>query len=148
MKKMIAALALSVLCTGWGWGSSVPSCGDERTDEQMLALMFDTIGVSSDDEGKTMKFSMGGQKVTTGKPITLERFFELSPIEFALHRETKFENNIWHCEFDVKVDVSQALTHSDEYFNLSALALTNFAGTLTFTIQVTEDGTPLWTVDE
>jgi hypothetical protein len=131
MRKIIPALVLSVLCTGWGWGTpDVPACSDEGTNEQLSALMLEKAGLQSLGDGKY-------KNVLTGGTHQLQ-------LAFSLHRETSFENNIRHCQVEAKI-INEDKDNETFAARLPLIGLYSLEGTIEYTIQLTDDGTALWT---
>lgn len=148
MKKVIAALIISVLCTGWGWGKAEPpSCSDPGLDGQLSGWFIESIGGTI--EGDTVSLAampgLAGLGIGETSKISVTRFDELIKIGWELHREKKFENNIRHCEVEIRVDVTEASKYPKEISPFVTMAAQSLAGTRAYEIQLTEDGTTLYT---
>lgn len=146
----MAAFAMSVVLTGWGWSSGPSKCDSTVANDQIIALVLDQAGLTV-HEDMTVSSVLAPTDGKSGSRISVDEFEKLMQLELTLHRERKYEPDIKKRYCSVELSFPKTPGPGDEkalknipYLNI--MTLMSFAGTVDYSIQITDDGTELVTV--
>lgn len=149
--QVVAALAMSLVGTGWGWSSGPSKCDSTVANDQIIALVLDQAGLTVHDDMTVSSALAPADGVN--ERISVDEFEKLMQLELTLHRERKYEPDIKKRYCSVELSYPKTPGPGDEkalknipYLNI--MTLMSFAGTVDYSIQITDDGTELVTVGE